>query len=878
MLLALTIVAGCVHPSTPSGAAARRPATAIVVPDSHGTVAGWLADYADERNYVTNNLVMHLDRLGADPRYTFTLTEVPTMIALAEVHPGRLDEVRRYLAEGRLDLGNAFYENAALDIFGGEAQVRLGIEGIRWQEAVFGVRPRVALLTDAVAPSQQVPQIAARLGLRGIVYTRNNPAGVMTHRWRSPDGSSMLTAGVRVYTHWSRLFEFAIPATEGLLRSLEDELDAQRRHDVPDAPTLLLAGRGDYSGPPLLPEQVGLVLEQWAQRRPDDDVRFGTLAEYFDALEQAAPALDLPEIDGAPPPSYGAFWSNVPRVKQALRRTEHLLQASELLAAFRSLEGGTTYPSVALHEAWVNLFLNMDRNVSWGAARGEVFESPTAWDVNDRFDAATGTATNVLRETLDALTAGGQAADETLTLFNPLNWERTDPVIVETTGGRGLEGIPCEALPADHADDRRRLVCRPRLPSAGYRVFGLTGAAPAPIPIPLPQIIETPFYAASINRRTGGIVSVRTKTGNVEVLSGKANLIVGERDRQPVAPGDFLSPRGQRQPIGAADDTPTTVTATRGPVATTIRVEGPFLGGGRVVRTTRFYADHPRIDFETEMAGIPDGTLVLADFRMAGRTAMERYGIPYGFGAAEPGVGPRPAPFFLADDHRRLGFTDAIRPVIRWSAYDLQGGGAVALLDRGIPGREVWGNNAALHLMNAHEAYRGYPNPWASGGPAQRFSYALLVGDGGWQALDVPRRAWELNAPPWAQQGHASAGESRSWLTTSPNVIVESVRRDGSDLEIRFVDWTGRGGDADVQVDIPHEAAARTDLLGERAQPLPVASQYRLPLAPQEIVTLRLRTASAAPPAPPIMDYRPLAPPVKRASFDLRHDRTGHPE
>ena len=38
-----------------------------------------------------------------------------------------------------------------------------------------------------------------------------------------------------------------------------------------------------------------------------------------------------------------------------------------------------------------------------------------------------------------------------------------------------------------------------------------------------------------------------------------------------------------------------------------------------------------------------------------------------------------------------------------------------------------------------------------------------------------------------------------------------------------------------------------------------------------------MRVASAAPPAPPIMDYRLLAPPEKRASFDLRHDWRGHP-
>lgn len=914
-LAALAALVGCggpppTGPATTPPAPAARAAQVIVVPEAHGTVAGWLVDFPTERNYMVNNLVAHLDRLAVDPRYTFALTEVPTMIALAELQPDRLAAVRRHLAEGRLDLGNAFYLNTAADLMGGEALVRLGVEGIRWQEAAFGVRPRVAALVDATGLHRQLPQIAARLGLRGLVYTRNNPAGVVTYRWHAPDGSSILTSGIRSYAHWSRLFEFVLPATEGLMRSLERELDEQRRHDRAGVPTLLVAARGDYGGPPVLPEQVGLVLGQWPSRRPHQDVRFGTLSEYFDLLERTAPDLGLPDVAGDAPMSYNAFWSNAPPVKQATREAEHLLQASELLAAFGSLDGRVPYPAERLHAAWINLLLNLDRNVAWGAASGEVFASATAWDAHDRFEAAAGGATAVLDETLAALVAADAASgDDVIALFNPLSWARADPIAVRSPGGRALDGVPCEALP----DDREQVLCQPPLPSAGYRTFRLAGPAPAPEPIALPQVIETPFYRAHLDRRTGGIVGVWAGPSGSPVVDGPANLVVAEQDGRPIAPGDFLSPRGGRRPVGAADDGPASISATRGPVATTVRVEQPFLGG-QIVRTTRFYANHPRIDFETELAGVADATLVLADFRLASRVETERHGIPFGFGEGRPGAGPRPTAVFLADDQRRLGFTDAMRPAIRWSSYDLGGtapgpgpalvGGAgrfgpfslhdpfgataggsaaagrgvVALLDRGVPGRELWGHNVALHLLNAHEAYRGHPNPWASGRPARRFAYALLVGDAGWEALDVPRRAWEFNAGPRSTAGRGPAGAERSWLTASPNVIVESVRRDGADLEVRFVEWLGRGGEAEVEVAVPHLAAARTDLLGERAQPLPVGRRYRLPVAPQEIVTLRLRTADTAPTAPPITDYRPLAPPAKRPSFDLRHDRRGHPE
>jgi len=37
--------------------------TLFVVPNTHGTIAGWLDDFDTERNYVLNNYLDHLDRV-----------------------------------------------------------------------------------------------------------------------------------------------------------------------------------------------------------------------------------------------------------------------------------------------------------------------------------------------------------------------------------------------------------------------------------------------------------------------------------------------------------------------------------------------------------------------------------------------------------------------------------------------------------------------------------------------------------------------------------------------------------------------------------------------------------------------------------------------
>ena len=54
-----------------SAVAAAQPVTLHVIPNTHGTVSGWLVDFDTERNYVLNNYLAHLDRVRTDDTYRF---------------------------------------------------------------------------------------------------------------------------------------------------------------------------------------------------------------------------------------------------------------------------------------------------------------------------------------------------------------------------------------------------------------------------------------------------------------------------------------------------------------------------------------------------------------------------------------------------------------------------------------------------------------------------------------------------------------------------------------------------------------------------------------------------------------------------------------
>ena len=832
-----------------------------LVPNFHPASCGWLTTFSRERVYCANSYLDHLDRVRDDPDYSFVMSEVNNLVAIMNFQPERIPELKQRLQEKRVELVNAFFLESTINLSGGEALVRLGVQGLRWYEQVLGVRPKYGWTIDVCGTHDQMAQICGGLGLSAMVYTRSNPTGKTMYWSLSPDGSRMLTLCPGHYSEENAIFKTKEALTAEELEALEKSIQSREPATPEGAPVLILAGSGDYSLAPLRKEYPRELLRQWEASGHPRRLRFATLSDYLEpvAAQIRSGAVSIPTFNGGTAYKFDAFWIENNEVKTLFRKNEQQLQAGEMLATIASLKRDYEYPTKAFSDAWILMCLNMDRNTLWGSAGGMVFVSEQSWDAQDRFRWVEATTHQSIQAAGAALLVDGHDVG----LFNPLNWKRNDPVTLQLPAGTSLEGVPSEALPDGS------VLSQVNMPSLGIGGWKLV-SRPAAIPTSsdLPEVLETNYYLIRFDRRTGALVSLKFRKSGIELLGNAANVIVAERPvKNEVAPADFMAPVEGRAQLASSSDSASKVSLTKGAVAFSVTSESKFYGGGTLRRVVRFYHDHPRIDFETELNDIPTYTVIVAKFPLAADITEVRRGIPYGF---SHGAWSTPNP-------KLHGWTRGIVPAVRWIDYSLQGGGGVAIFDRGLTGRELFERTPMIFLLNAEDKYHGFPNTWLTGEGKHLCHYSILPREEGWEQARVPRTAWEYNLGPLYLTGRA-AGKAQSFLETSDNIIVEAMRREGNHIEIRFAECLGVGGMATVELMLPHQNAMLTDMVGVKQSALSGPRSYKFPVRPQQIVTMHFETSASLPEPEPVVSWDPFVSHDKLAALHkYEPGLKGHP-
>lgn len=387
------------------------PVRVWLVPHTH-----WDREWYEPFSVFSERLVAMMDTLldlGATGFPHFHLDGQTAMIDdyLAR-RPERADELEALVRSGQLSAGPWVTQ---MDEFltSGESHIRNLEMGLR-RARELGVALEVGYMPDQFGHIGQMPQILRIGGLERAMVWRGVPFAIdrSAFRWRSPDGSEVLTEYMVFGYFNGESFDQALEPAD-LAGALERSVDMMRPFMVDDRMVVMVGY--DHAGPDAtFPQRLSAALPLVE----GVDARMAGLAAFLDG--RSGPE-DLPVWTGEL--RSGARAHLLPNVysarvhqKRERGRVEALLERyAEPLAA---LAPGFGWPEDELRHAWRLLLWNGAHDSACGCSHDQV-----AIDVDGRFRQVRETCEDLIERALTSLGSRVEGSGGVIR-FNPSPFER----------------------------------------------------------------------------------------------------------------------------------------------------------------------------------------------------------------------------------------------------------------------------------------------------------------------------------------------------------------------------------------------------------------------------------------------------------------------
>jgi alpha-mannosidase len=685
--------------------------------------------------------------------------------------------------------------------------------------------------------SGSLPQIAVKSGMKyflttKISWSQFNRFPYDTFYWRGIDGTELLThfvttpdPGAWFYTYNGRLEPSEV---KGIW-------DQYRQKEVNDE-LLLLYGWGDGGGGPT---KEMLESARVLKNLPGlPEVQLGKAEDYFQRLESRLNGSELPVWDGELYLEYhrGTYTSQA-YSKRANRKAEVLYHSAEWLSALASLLAEDfRYPTEELQEGWELILLNQFHDILPGSSIREVYE-----DSREQYDTLNRIGEGALEQAGRRLLSGISADRDSLVVFNPLSWERSEvielPWSAELAGKTILkpDGRPSPVQVVEREGERKILVEAGEVPSLGYRSYPLVPAKPAGSAEEdglnvSASSLENRYYRIQLNNR-GQLVSLFDKENRREVLApgSKANLFQAFEDK-PMAFDAWDIDIYYQEKSREIGDLVETQVEEAGPLRGVLLLRWRFYDSEIIQRLT-LYRDSRRIDFRTQVDWHERQVLLKVAFPVAVRSTRAAYDIQ--FGSIE-----RPTHWNTSWDLARFETVGQ-----KWADLS-EGDYGVALLNDCKYGHDIKNNVMRLTLIKSaikpdEQADQGW----------HEFTYSLLPHAGDWRQGGVVPAAYELNVP--LLNGTVPGGQAgplppvyRFVEADSDHVIVETVKKaEGEEAwVVRAYEYKqSRSSEVTLNFGQAIRKAVECNLVEEEDRPVAYEGcSLRFPILPYEIKTFKV--------------------------------------
>lgn len=567
----------------------------------------WAEDPPGRQTNAFELVHAHLELARREPEYKFVLAEVDYLKPYWDTHPEDRADLRRFLAEGRVEVMGGTYNEPNTNLIGPETTIRNMVHGNGFQRHVLGADPATAWQLDVFGHDPQFPGFAADAGLTSSSWARGphhqwGPGGDVDRmqfcsefEWIAPSGRGLLTHYMPAHygAGWGMDSSTSLTEAEGATYAL-----FRRLKKVALTRNVLLPVGTDYTPPN---QWVTAIHRDWAARYTWPRLVCALPREFF-----AAVRAELAQRGREPSPQtrdmnpiYTGKDVSYIDTKQANRAAENAVLAAERFAVFAALLTGAEYPQAALAKAWVQLAYGAHHDAITGSESDQVYlDLLTGW--RDAWELGRAARDNSL-----ALLSGAIGGD--VVVWNPLAHRRTDLVTarLDAPPGAGVRVLDPDGteLPAHVEHDGRSVTwLAPDVPSLGWRAYRLVpGPAGSGWELVPGAAIANEHYRLEADPARGGGVASLMRGGRQLIADGRVGNELALYEEYPSHPQQgegpwHLLPKG---PVVCSSESPARVRAYRGPLGQRLVVQGRLGGLLRYTQTLTLWHGVARLDCRT---------------------------------------------------------------------------------------------------------------------------------------------------------------------------------------------------------------------------------------------------------------------------------------
>lgn len=780
-----------------------------LVGHSHMDTA-WLWTLDDTIKKCARTYSNQLNLMDRYPEYRFVQSSAYHSYMLLEHYPELFGRIAERVREGRYEPNGGVWVECDCNITSGESMVRQFLWGQRFTRQYFGYTSDAFWLPDTFGYSPSIPQIMKGCSVDYFLTTKmswndTNRFPYDTFYWQGMDGT-------RVFTHLNTSSSEPDPIY------LSEQLNGGGKGGFPvrvktvNKRRLIAYGHGDGGGGP----QFEMI--ETARRLADVDgcpkTKTVSVSAFMRELEENAHEAPIYAKELYLELHRGTL-TNQHEIKRNNRKAEVGIHDLEFLTVADAVQKGEAADEAPIRPLLNHVLVNQFHDILPGTCIPEAHEM----------------CKQQMRDTLAALEERIHTALETdgtadtVTLVNPLSFERTDAVYLTLPAGKRVAGgyaqqrvtdLSGQALTAVAGLVQQPFAAMPLSLEAGEP----KGASPfvydgktLTTPFAVMTFAENGGIDSFVDRRCGRELRGEGYPLNTFLFAEDVSLGWDNWDIDADIQLKFRDCAVLLSREVAAD----------GPVELRLRSRYRISDKTELEQDMIVYADSPLVKFDTVLHWNDDHRFLKTAFDTNLFADTARFEMQFGH---------IKRPTTRSTDEELAKFE-----VVNHKYTDLsETRYGAAILNDCKYGISVLDGQMRLSL------HKGGVRPDYTGDHGDhRCVYAFLPHDGGFSAEAVVRPAYELNDPPIALAGGCSF---EPLLTVDAgNIVVETIKpcEDGGRAYIaRLYDAEGTTTLATLRFAKPPKAVTVTNMLEEDEEALDSAERYSLSFRPFQIRTIKV--------------------------------------